>query len=299
MKTFERTAASTLARIVTMIAAAGALVMPLTLSAQTTRLQQASRKVSDFTALYEAENHKSAFCTAYVGKVVPVASFDILARTLATTGKGEFETTAQYKARLTAGAALAKRGPVVFALPTDRDEISYLADSEIMMVRASAFGAGEFSDEAEVQASALTIIPDGIPQGVTVPYSSSTRLLRTYTARNGLGNTVKVSDMERQSNALYLAAPSLFPFAKAQNSPVLGFKVPLAQAPRIKQTLRVALVAEPKAPYVFKQADSGAAATMLEPTHYEEKLTALYATPKCGLALDAQSRVLAAVDAGQ
>lgn len=131
------------------ILAAALSSMPVT--AQQTRVQQAQRKVTDLIALYDAEDHKSPLCKGYIGKVVTPSSFSALAlRLTPPAAKGEFETTAQYNARVAASRSAPPTAPVVLALPTDRDFISYDADTSLMLIQAGAFGAGRFSDDAGV-----------------------------------------------------------------------------------------------------------------------------------------------------
>ena len=169
------------------------------------------------------------------------------------------------------------------------------------VIQAGAISAGKFSDIIDVQVTAeyFGLVPDGIEQGTPVPVSGSERLLRTYTARTGLGLTTKVSEIERQTNALYLASASLFSFTKDADSPAMVIEeLAPVQAQRLKQTLRVALAVIPKAPYIFTAEHDAAAPTLRNPVQYRDKVTAIYADPKCALSLDSQGRVLAVVDAG-
>lgn len=264
-----------------------------------TQLQQTMRHADDLNALYAAEAQKSELCKGYIGKVVTPTPFSALVQRLSPPpAKGEFETTAQYKARIAANAFSPPTGPVVVTVPVDRDFISYNADTSLMFIQVGAFGAGEFSDLVDVRITGDVTVPTGTPEGVRVPHGRSERLLRTYTARNGLGVAVKVSEFERQSTGFYFASPTLFSFAKRPDAPVLYVQAAPVQAPRLKQTLRVAVAFVPKAPYLFKGEFGSPVPTMRNPVSYENKLTVIYADPKCALALDPTGRVLAAVNAG-
>ena len=257
------------------------------------------RGKNDITALIDADERKSPFCADYVGKVVTVTGYDALMQSLpSVTGKGEFEKTVEYDARLAALATRATSGPIVVALPTDRKYLHYLADSEFMMVSAGAFGAGRFSAEIEAEIASSRLIPESVKKGIPIPHSESERVLRSYNAQNNFGVSVRVSDIDRQSNAIYVDTLRLFSFTKDDMSPVLGISVPAPQASRLKQTIRVALVVQPKSPYVFRTSRDGLAATINEPVHYNDRVSAIYVEAKCGLALDGQSRVLASIDAG-
>lgn len=264
-------------------------------------LRQAMTKADDLIALYDAIDHTSPVCKGYVGKVVTPTAFSALtARLSGPAPKGEYETTAQYRARLAARPAFNPTATAIVTLPVDRDYVSYEADGGMLMVRVGAFGAGRFSDDFVVQmiADDYGLIPPELKTGTFIAHNETERLIRAYVARNGFGSTAKVSDFDRRTNGLYLTSPRLFPFAKSDNTPVLVAKVPAVQAQRLKPTLRLALVIEPKAPFVFRLEQPGAAATIRNPVHYENTLTAIYADPKCALALDPTGRVLAAVNAG-
>lgn len=270
-------------------------------AAQETRLQQAQKNADDILGLYDAEARKSDLCKGYVGQVVKPVAFAALAAQLSGPApKGEFETTAQYNARVAAARQPVPEGPVIITLPTDREFISYNADTGAMFVQAGAFGAGKFSDIVDVQVTAdyFGLVPKELATGSAIPHSMTEKLLRTYTARNGLGLEVKVSEIERQSKGLYISSPKLFPYAKSNRSAVAYLEARPPQAQQLKQTLKVALALLPKAPYVFRTQQPGAAPTARNPVQYEDKLTALYGEAKCALVLDGANRVLASADAG-
>lgn len=279
----------------------GAALVATAGMAQETRLQQAQKNADDILGLYDAEARKTELCKSYVGQVVKPAAFAALAAQLSSPApKGEFETTAQYNARVAAARQPVPEGPVIITLPTDREFISYNADTGAMFVQAGAFGAGKFSDIVDVQVTAdyFGLVPKELATGSAIPHSMSERQVRTYTARTGLGLEVKVSEIERQSNGLYISSPKLFPFAKSNRSAVAFLEAKPPQAQQLKLTLKVALALLPKAPYVFRTEQPGAAPTARSPVQYEDKLTALYGDAKCALVLDSANRVLASVDAG-
>ena len=279
----------------------GATFASVPVTAQETAVERAKNKVEDMIGLYDAEDRKSELCKSYEGQLVKPATFGTLVTQLSgPPAKGEFETTAQYQARVAAARQPLPAGPVILTFPTDREFITYDADTSSMYVEAGAFGAGKFSDIVDVQATAefFNFVPEELATGTSIPHSMSERVIRTYDAKNGLGMTVKVSEIERQSNGLYISSPKLFPFAKREDSAVLFISVPPAQAQRLKQTLKVALAFVPKAPYVFREEQPGRVPTMRNPVQYENKLTAIYADAKCALVLDAANRVLASTDAG-
>lgn len=299
MKTVSRLQTARHALRLGAISVLASLSIPNSAGAQS--MQSLVQSGEDLIALFDAEEAKSPMCKGYEGKIVTPTAFSTLVQRLSgPSPKGEFETTAQYQARLAATSASVPTSPVVVTIPVDRDYLSYNADNSLMLVQAGAFGDGEFSDVVDVQLTAnyFGLIPKGIPEGIKVAHSRSERLVRTRTMRSGLGIDVKVSDIDRFSNGFYIASPKLFTFAKRDDSPVMFFKAAPARAQSLKQTVRIALAVVPKAPYVFRAEQPAAVPTLRNPVQYEDKLTAIYVDAKCALVLDAQSRVLASMDAG-
>lgn len=279
-----------------------ALPIFATLARAQSRVDDLKQRTAEIAALVTAENAKSAFCSSYMGKVAPITPFNALAQHVGpnATPKGEFETSAQYAAR--AGASKTAVAPVVLELPVDRDYLRYDADSELMGVEAGAFGGGlmaggEFSprDEANLFASPAS---DSVSGGYGLHHSESERLIRKFSARNRLGIEFPVVDVELQTNALYADTPKIFAFANGQNSLVTGLTVPVAEAAKVKQTMRVALVVEPVAPFIQTNFVDQLPIKSGDPKHYNYRSTVLVVHAKCGLVLDAKSRVLAAIDAG-
>jgi hypothetical protein len=246
---------------------AGLCLLSMPASAQKSR-EELLRQADDLIASYRAERDKSALCASYVGKVVTPTAFSTLALKFAPPApKGEFETTAQYNARVAAAQSRVSPQPVVVAIPVDRSFLNYDADGKLMAVREGAFGAGVFSKILDVQVTAeyFGLIPDDIAKGTPIPHSKTERLLRTYAGQSGLGIPAKVSEIERQSNVIYHAGPRLFSFTRDEDSMVLAFRVLPPQAPAMKQSLKLALAVVPRAPYFFRNEDMGAKPTLAKP----------------------------------
>ena len=133
----------------------GAALVSTGSAAQETRLQQAQKNADDILGLYDAEARKSELCKGYVGQVAKPVAFAALAAQLSGPApKGEFETTAQYNARVAAASQPVPEGPVIITLPTDREFISYNADTGAMFVQAGAFSS---ADDAEQQRAKLAM----------------------------------------------------------------------------------------------------------------------------------------------
>jgi hypothetical protein len=262
--------------------------------------EEVQRKTEDITRLIEAENSKSELCKQYEGTIVTPTTFDALALSLPKVApKGEYETTAQFEARKSSALAKAPTGLSVLIVPTDRDYATYEADDETLFVQAGAFQAGAYSPHVEAVASAWLALGKGEPQGIGLFMSDKERVIRTYSAQNILGATTRVSEIDRETKALHLVTDELFRFAKWKRSPVIGLTLPLAKAPSLKQSFRVALVVKPVAPFVTRGDFDGPPAKVGRPTQYTDHATLLIVEPKCGLVLDSSQRVLASADAGR
>lgn len=276
------------------------LIQPSLAGAQATRFDQLKAATDDIAALLDADGRKSALCKGYIGQVTSPASFALLTTGLPDTSpKGEFETTAQYQARL-AGAARQPTGrPFIVSVPANRDRLRYEADDKTMFVEAGAFRVGQFSDEAGAELSASISIPEGLNGGTRIFHSvGAAKLIRSYSARSRSGVPFKVTEFERMTHALYVTAPKLFGFARAKESPVMGFEVPLTRAPQLKAGLSLALAIEPRAPFQWKGSFGPTVPSLGTPNVYKERTIVAVVAARCGLVLDSQNRVLAAMDAG-
>jgi hypothetical protein len=262
--------------------------------------EELQRKTKDITNLIEAENGKSDLCQRYVGTVVAPTTFDTLAQALPTiAAKGEYETTAQYEARKSAALSGAPSALSVLVVPTDREFAEYNADSQALFVQAGAFQAGHYSSKTKAETAAWLAAGDELTKGTGLFIADKERVLRTYNAQNRFGATYRVSVTNRDTKALHLTTKKLFPFARWKTSPVMGLDLPLAKAPQVRQTFKLALVLKPVAPYSLSGLFDEAPPTADDPTEYTDHATLLVAEPKCGLVLDRAMRVLASADAGQ
>ncbi len=271
----------------------------LALASPVVASEELKQKSADIINLIEAENAKSDLCKAYVGKVVTPTTFDALAQTLPKIAeKGEYETTAQYEARKAAALSRAPTGLSVLVLPTDRKYAEYVADDQALFVQAGAFGAGHYSANVGSEFAAWSARDDA-PKGIGLFVAEKEQVLRTYNAQNGFGATFQVSVINRDTKALHLTTEKLFPFAHWNPSPVMGMDLPLAKAPQVRQTFKVALVLKPVAPFVVSGLFDESPPTASEPAKYNDRATLLVAEPKCGLVLDSTMHVLASADAGK
>lgn len=257
-------------------------------------------QTEDITNLIDAENAKSALCKSYVGKLVVPATFNALATTLPKrTVKGEFETTAQYQARIAATPNSGSANLSVLVLPVDRSFVRYDADIGVMLVSAGALNTGEYSEQTGAEASASLAVRNNVGRGTPVFVGQNEKVIRTYVAHNLFGAAFRVSEIERTTQALHLTNTRLFPFAKRDTSPIMGFEVPLAAAPRSKQSLRIALAVLPQAPFFLSYIFKGPEPTASEPNRYTDRASIIVAEAQCALVLNAQNQVLASVDASK
>ena len=260
-------------------------------------LQRASEEIA---ALIEAENRKSALCKSYEGQQVMVTTFDGLVRGLPKyTPKGEFETTAQFDARVDAAKKTPPTGPSVLVLPTNQKYIEYDAYLSLMRVQAGAFDEGRFHEDFMADATSSYFTREFKRGRTAVPHSDSKRLLSTYRAQTRLGVPFTISKYDLKVNGIYVTADKLFSYAKDKDSFVMGFEVQVAQAARVKPTLKVALVVEPDLPFLMTDTSDDERRPALDwPNEYTYRSSIAFVKPRCALVLDGQSRVLAAMDSG-
>lgn len=275
----------------------GCTALPVLAQDQFSGLQN---QTEDMTNLVEAENSKSALCKGYVGQRVVPVTFNALVLTLPkSSAKGEFESTAQYNARV---ASTKQNGPVkaaVLALPVDRTFVRYDADLGVMLVSAGALNTGEYSEETGAEASAVLATGTLSSKGTPVFVAQSAKVVRTYVAHNLFGAAFRVSEIDRSTQSLHLTNTRLFPFAKRDSSPIMGFEVPLAAARGTKQTLQLALVFQPQAPFLLSYTFVGPEPKATNPNRYTDRSSVIVAEAKCALVLGANNQVLASVDMGK
>jgi len=271
----------------------------LALASPAVASEELEQKTANIINVINAENAKSDLCKRYVGTVVTPTTFDALVQGLPKiAAKGEYETTAQYEARKSASPSGAPTGLSVLVLPTDRDYAQYNADDQALIVQAGAFQSDSYSPDGRAEVVAM-LAARNAPNGIGVFVAENRRVLRTYTAQNRFGATYRVSAINRHTKALHLTAKKLFSFADWDTSPVMGMDLPLAKAPQVRQTFKVALVLKPVAPYNVRYELDPSQPTASDPAEYTDRATVLVAEPKCGLVLDSTMHVLASADAGK
>lgn len=270
------------------------LALPALADAQFDNLKN---QTEDITNLIDAENAKLALCKSFEGKRIVPATFNTLAATLPKrTVKGEFETTAQYQARIAAMPNSGSANLSVLVLPVDRSFVRYDADIGVMLVSAGALNTGEYSDQTGAEASATLAVGSLYGKGTPIFVEQREKVVRSYVAHNLFGAAVRVSEIDRTTQALHLTNTRLFPFAKRDTSPIMGFEVPRASAPREKQSLRLALVVRPQAPFFLSYTFKGPEPTASEPNRYTDRSSVIVAEGQCALVLGAQNQVLASID---
>jgi hypothetical protein len=265
-------------------------------------MSQTAERARDYVAMVDAENGKSATCRAYEGKVIAPVAFDTLAARLkGPAPKGEYETTQQHRARL----AVSKPGGglAVVSVPLNREFLRYDADAGAILVMAGAFKTGEYGEAVQANIGAeiaMMSAKASVGEGArfTIGLPGSERTVSTSTARNIIGTTIRTAEVCRTTRALSLSGGQLIAFARGQDAVVTGVEAPIAKAPAMKAALRAAVVIEPQAPFVVGTQMPGAAATSSQPIHYTELSTIIVGRARCALILNAQSRVVASVDAG-
>jgi hypothetical protein len=278
------------------------LASALLASPITPAMSQVAERARDYVAMVDAENGKSATCRAYDGKVIAPVAFDTLAARLnGPAPKGEYETTQQHLARL--AASKPDGGLAVVSVPLNRDFLHYDADAGAIPVMAGAFKTGEYGEAVQANIGAeiaMMSAKASVGEGArfTIGLPGSERTLSTGTARNVLGASIRTAEVDRTTRALSLSGGQLITFARGEDAVVTGVEAPLAKALAMKTALRGAVVIEPQAPFVVTNRMPGAAATSSRPIRYTELSTIIVGRARCALILNAQSRVVASIDAG-
>lgn len=237
-------------------------------------------------------------CRKFVNTTVRSTTMDAAISSFSvTTPKGEYETTAGYKARR--DAALPAEKTVVVRVPVkDTSSFTYDADKNALAVSGYAFlGSGGFNPY-HLLGSAAADLSNG--QNLNVAVSSHDTGKGSYRATNAFGAVGNVARVSRISKVIFDGnraniAPPLDIFKTGFRTNVVGY-IPLeaSEARRLKTLLRLSFVVVPQEPYVVTVEYSRGAPTLDDPRQINERTTVLLGDIQCGLVTDNFDKVLAA-----
>lgn len=244
-------------------------------------------------------------CSAYIGRALASNSFNEIVQRLpkSIAPKDEFETTAQFEARV-AAAAKTSTGPFIMDRPvlkqTFPDPLAYDADAGMLRIRASAFDWGTTNWSlllAFAGHRGMASVFDS--ENVATVIARPDRVTGSYRAANAFGVGGTVSKVTRNTDSIFVRAGSngnknMF----GPNDEAVVGEIPMAaiEARSAKQRIRFALVIEPKWPFLVTGSTPLVAPTISDPRRVTDEYRIMIADVRCGLVLD-QGKVLASYPA--
>lgn len=252
-------------------------------------------------------------CQSYVGQSVTPQSIDaVMAHFSQIEPKGEFESTAEYQARLMRG--IGNVGPLLISkIPDGRnlydrngrgDYFQYDADRQVMRVISYAFDNQNF-DHNDIWGYGGPLYRSGDYTGrfynVDVVVSETRRPAGSYQGSNAFGVSRQVRRIASTMNVIYerpldinrRGGGSLFPAEFGTDRPLGEIPMAPSEAMRLKNTMGIAFVVVPQAPYYVQRTGYPSRATIDVPQEVTRTTRVLFADIQCALLLDG-SRVLAA-----
>lgn len=236
-------------------------------------------------------------CSAYVNQKVEVISpAAALLRYKSLPQKSEFETSTQFGSRV---AAFAGNGPLILAKKAENATyLQYDADAAKLLVYRGLFGPELDAWKTFVGASHWDILKPSLGKNVGIVLEYAERATGSYTARNAFGATTSVKRIRRITTGVYDRAGLRFPITTGPHPSVIG-ELPMSpvRAQALKPTLRVALVAWPKYPYLIRGSRIAELPSLNRPKKVDEDFSILIADIGCGLLVEPSGTVLAAYKA--
>jgi hypothetical protein len=235
-------------------------------------------------------------CSNYVGQVVAPKTFE---QAIAAFGnvapKGEFETTAQYQARIATGGA---GGALIVAKkPEDAKYFEYDADNQVLNVKSYAFHNTNMGWwEAFYKAKPVGVMASA-SSNLAIVVSQSEKPAGTYSAQNSYGASTTVTKINRTTYSIFESEAPLGDrnmFVGEKGGMLGSISMDIATAQRVKPALKIAFVVVPKAPYLVQGSQTVGKTTINNPTDVTEHFKIMIADMQCGLLTDGSDKVLAA-----
>lgn len=244
-----------------------------------------------------------ADCPVEIGQNTSFQQVDQLQSTFGTVeAKGEFETTAQYEERRSK-AASKNNETIILENTTDFKYVQYDADEQRFEIYARAFG-----DESPgwILSTKYASIPNGVEidyDQFNMPISEKDLSGSTYSASNAYGATVTVDDTSSEVVVIYdgRKTKSGKSFWEAEAKVRIGdskyktdaffLKVPLADAPKLKETLRWGVAFTPRPPFSF-ETTRVTKPTISRPKRHFTTFQTLVGDISCAFLTDGDGKVL-------
>ena len=213
--------------------------------------------------------------------------------------KGEFETTAQFEARLAARTAPPKS---VVRLEVDAERFLYDADNEVFQLYSFALAPNvSYGLIRTMSADQKELFGDiYYSDPVQLQAFSSSDSIGTYEASNAYGATTTVTRYEEKTKIIFedkgryrkTGADDLFRTRNSFEANILTIPVPIEHAPSIKPELKVVSLIEPKAPY-YENLEHHTSPDMKYPSERDNEISVLVADIQCIGVLDGDGNLLA------
>lgn len=244
-------------------------------------------------------------CDALPTSQIAPVTFDQAVQSLSSSSaaltKDEFETTAQFEARVAAAGSGAP-STMLISVPVNPEYVTYDADAGAFAIKSYAvanIGADWFT--AFYGSPHYSTIEHASYDNLALVLSSDDRATGAYEGQNAYGATWEITRLNRTINAIFESKPprygvNLWGNSSANSSPTWSLPVPVDQARAMKDKLRAAVLIAPKAPFFFENSQPSAARiTIQNPRDITQISRVIVADIQCMAITDDNNNVLLAV----
>lgn len=239
-------------------------------------------------------------CGAYVGKTVEPLSFAQAAGPfLKIPPKDEFETTAQYTARINAAAGDRIDKTIILGKQLlNKDHMIYDADKELLTIDAYIFDTWFIDVHAQLRAIKQDDkIKADRSNNLTAMIVANDSATGQYEATNGYGAKFTVMRYIRDLRSVFERPLPTGAFSLFSTAGVLA-TLPLHpdEARQLKSTAQVAFAVRPFAPFIISGERALDTPSSTNPMEITERFQTLFAQIDCALLLNGSKVVMAAVE---
>ncbi len=246
----------------------------------------------------EADAANAQTCDGFVGQSISPVSFDSVISSVSRLPreKDEFETTAQFEARVTAALGGILSTYIISAQFNAKYAV-YDADRQMFTIKSYAIH-GVNTSWGAVFGYGSTLYNkvnySMFDDNVDLVLSSKETVVDRYKGSNAFRASATISKIDRNVRAIF--------DRKAKSGENLFFTTTIAEiaanltnARALKDSFGAAVVVKPKAPWFARGTKNWGSPTINSPRDIDENVTALIADIQCALIIDGTNTVLAAV----
>lgn len=232
-------------------------------------------------------------CSSYLNTKVSAVSPEVaLQKFRKVPQKSEYETTAQYQSRVSAVVG-ENQGPIVVRIDeADKLYLEYEADAGKLRVSRGLFGSPFDAFRTFISGSYWDLLQPGIRNNVGTVLAERERVTGSYAAQNGFGVKTTVRRITTTTTAIYDKAGTWFPNIAGRPTVVGEISVSPLKARALKSSSIVALVAEPRPPYIVTGSRLAESPSLDRPRRVTENFTVLIADISCGLLVEPDGNVI-------